>query len=151
MALVRFYWLVEGELAGCSRPTLASDLAWLQEQGIGALLSLTETPLDAALLEASGLQSLHLPIPDLAPPTAEQFLAALEFIDHHRGEGRTVAVHCLMGQGRAGSILAAYLIREGVSSEEALRELRRICPGAVENSAQEHALAAFASRRDWII
>jgi atypical dual specificity phosphatase len=151
MALQRFYWLVEGELAGCSRPALSSDLDWLHEQGITALLSLTETPLDEAMLGAHGLQSLHLPVPDLTPPTPEQFLDALEFIDLQRAQGHAVAVHCLMGQGRTGSILAAYLIRNGISSEEALRELRRICPGAVENPAQEHALAAFASRKDWIL
>jgi atypical dual specificity phosphatase len=167
MALLRFYWLVEGELAGCSRPgnesgvrnqgkdadrpALASDLDWLLEQGISAILSLTETPLDEATLSTHGLQSLHLPVPDLTPPTPEQFLTALEFIDRQRTQGHAVAVHCLMGQGRTGSILAAYLIRNGTSSEEALRELRRICPGAVENPSQEHALAAFASRRDWVI
>jgi atypical dual specificity phosphatase len=167
MALLRFYWLVEGELAGCSRPggdsgvrnqekdvglpTLASDLAWLHEQGISAVLSLTETPLDEATLSTHGLQSLHLPVQDLTPPTPEQFLTALQFIDRQRAQGHAVAVHCLMGQGRTGSILAAYLIRNGTSPEEALRELRRICPGAVENPSQEHALAAFASRRDWII
>jgi atypical dual specificity phosphatase len=151
MALLRFYWLVDGELAGCSRPDLSSDLAWLHEQGISALLTLTEKPLDADMLSTHGLQALHLPVQDLTPPTPEQFLAALEFIDLQRTQGHAIAVHCLMGQGRTGSILAAYLIRNGISPEEALRELRRICPGAVENPSQEHALAAFASRRDWIV
>jgi len=47
----RFYWLVEGRLAGCSRPgtagaALERDLAILREEGIGAVLSLTETPLE---------------------------------------------------------------------------------------------------------
>jgi|SRR5579883_552105 atypical dual specificity phosphatase len=167
MAIERFYWLVDGVLAGCSRPggrgrigmgdatpdlrALAADLDWLRERGIGALLSLTETPLDGETLAASGIEALHLPIADLAPPTPQQFFEALEFIDRQRAQGRSVAVHCLMGQGRTGSILAAYLIRAGATPADALRELRAVCPGAVENPAQERALAAFAERRDWII
>src|SRR5271166_3331584 len=114
MPLQRFYWLIDGSLAGCSRPggsqisprvptaanlaALAADLAWLNEQGIKALLTLTEMPLDTELLSASHLEALHLPIEDLAPPTPSDFLAALEFIDHHRALGHVVAVHCLMGQ-----------------------------------------------------
>jgi atypical dual specificity phosphatase len=167
MALTRFYWLTPGVLAGCSCPgggrvhgspstfldvqAQASDLAWLREQGIGALLTLTEQPLDAGTLAASGLENLHLPIEDLAPPTPQEFLAALNFIDRKLALGQAVAVHCLMGQGRTGSILAAYLIRGGASPEDALRELRTVCPGAVENLSQERALASFAARRDWII
>ncbi|PWT79077.1 MAG: hypothetical protein C5B60_00230 [Chloroflexi bacterium] len=167
MALMRFYWLIDGALAGCSCPggsrvhgspstsldsqALASDLAWLRERGISALLTLTEQPLDAGALAASGIENLHLPIEDMAPPTPQEFLAALEFIDKKRALGQAVAVHCLMGQGRTGSILAAYLIRGGASPQEALRELRAACPGAVENLSQERALASFAARRDWII
>ena len=64
---------------------------------------------------------------------------------------RRVAVHCLMGQGRTGSILAAYLIRAGATPEDALARLRAVCPGAVENPTQERALQEFARRRDWII
>jgi atypical dual specificity phosphatase len=165
MTLLRFYWLVEDELAGCSLPggadartmhgdqsALAADLSWLRhDQGIDSLLTLTEVPLDAALLATYGIEALHLPIEDLAPPTPEQFLVAVDFIDRQRAKGKAVAVHCLMGQGRTGSILAACLIRNGMSSEEALRELRAICPGAVENPSQERALSAFAARRDWIL
>ncbi|MGO8948179.1 MAG: dual specificity protein phosphatase family protein [Ktedonobacterales bacterium] len=167
MAFQRFYWLVEGSVAGCSRPggnpaagrsqadddlrTLAADLAWLRAQGINALLTLTEMPLDAGTLAAFDIEVLHLPIEDLASPSPAEFLAALDFIDHQRALGRAIAVHCRMGQGRTGSILAAYLIRRGVAPKDALVELRAICPGAVENQYQEQALDAFAARRDWII
>jgi atypical dual specificity phosphatase len=165
MTLLRFYWLVEDGIAGCSLPggaatrttyadqsALAADLSWLQhDRGISSLLTLTERPLDAVLLATYGIEALHVPIEDLAPPTPEQFQTALYFIDRQRSQGKAVAVHCLMGQGRTGSILAAYLIRNGMSPGEALHELRVICPGAVENPAQEQALRAFAARRDWVI
>lgn len=155
-----FYWLVEGELAGCSCPgsergggevALATDLAWLRDRGIRALLTLTESPLPAEALVAHDLASLHLPVPDLYPPTPEQLVRALAFIDAQRLQARAVAVHCLVGQGRTGTVLAAYLIRAGATVDGALADLRAVCPGAVENPAQVHALEAYATRRDWIL
>jgi atypical dual specificity phosphatase len=170
----RFYWVIESELAGCSRPggtdrhqqaqsapgdqapsagvsgALEEDLAWLTSQGIGAIVSLTEHPLEAQALENYRLEWLHLPIEDLQAPTPEQFMQALEFIGAQRGQGRKVAVHCLMGQGRSGTILAAYLIRAAASAETAIARLRQLCPGAIGSPAQERALHAFAARRDWI-
>jgi atypical dual specificity phosphatase len=161
-----FYWLIEGELAGCARPggramfsgysaldaqaALEVDLAWLRERGIAAVLSLTEAPLEAEALAHHELEALHLPIADMTAPTPEQLEHALGFVDRQRALGRAVVVHCLAGQGRTGTVLAAYLIRGGMSPEEALGALRAVCPGAVENAAQERALHAFAARRDWI-
>ncbi len=159
-----FYWLIEGALAGCSRPgqrrgtagssieaALDEDLGWLKGRGIDAVLSLTETPLTVGALERHGLAGLHLPVDDLTAPTPTQLRAALAFIDWHRSLEQRVAVHCLVGQGRTGTVLAAYLIRSGLTPTEALRELRTVCPGAVENPVQERALEEFAVRRDWII
>lgn len=167
-----FYWLIEGELAGCSCPgadrlgshrlngegdrvevaaRLDEDLGWLREHGIGALLTLTETPLPDEALARHNLLALHLPVRDLTAPTPAQFDQALGFIDRQRGSARRVAVHCLVGQGRTGTVLAAYLIRGGATSEEAVRMLRSLSPGAIGSQEQERALAAFADRRDWIV
>lgn len=164
-----FYWLIEGSLAGCPRPgsrrggrshdavpderdaALAEDLDWLRAQGIGALLSLTETPLAADALARYDLATAHLPVDDLHAPSPAQLHYALAFIDGQQAIGRAVAVHCLMGQGRTGTVLAAHRIRAGSAPDDALRELRAICPGAVGSPEQEAALHAFARRRDWIL
>jgi atypical dual specificity phosphatase len=159
MAIHRFYWLIEHALAGCSQPgsgtscpdALDDDLQWLRSRGIGAVLSLTEAPLAQQALDRYELDALHLPIADLSAPSPEQFLCALEFIDGQQAQGRAVVVHCLMGQGRTGTILAAHLVRAGMTPHEALRCLRAICPGAISEPAQERALEAFAARRDWIL
>jgi len=171
-----FYWLIEGELAGCPCPGrvglrgpdtawsarggngigagaagLDDDLAWLREQGIAALLTLTEEPLPADALARNGLESLHIPVMDMSAPTPRQFEEALAFVDRMRAAGRVVAVHCLMGQGRTGTILAAYLIRAGASAEEAVARVRAVCPNAICAPVQEDALRAFTQRKDWIV
>jgi len=166
MALERFFWMVEGALAGCSRPggngrgpasttatheALEADLAWLRERGIGAVLSLTEEPLEAGAVERAGMGYLHVPVRDMEAPEPEEIERALAFIDRQRLAGRAVAVHCRMGQGRTGTILAAYLIRSGRTAQEALAELRAACRGAVSAGVQERALEAYARRRDWVV
>lgn len=131
--------------------SLDDDLRWLSDQGIGAILSLTETPLPAEPLLRHAISSLHLPIDDQTAPTQAELLAALEFIDQQRIAGRAVLVHCRIGEGRTGSILAAYLIRQGASAEQALARLRAIRPGAISAPSQQDALATFARLREWIL
>lgn len=156
-----FYWLEPGALAGSGRPgsryradvakALETDLSYLEDQGIGAVLTLTETPLADEVLGRFPFTSKHIPITDMTAPSPEQLRAALGFIDEQRAAGRAVVVHCLVGQGRTGTILAAYLIRAGVVPEDALDQVRAVCPHAVENEAQEGALAAFAANRGWLL
>ncbi len=97
------------------------------------------------------MAELHLPVDDLTAPTPRQFELALGFLDEQLARGRAVVVHCLVGQGRTGTVLAAYLIRSGAAPQDAIARLRQVCPGAIGNPEQERALHAFARRRDWIV
>lgn len=169
MAVRNFFWLFEGTIAGSARPggeigrhgtvptgmtlaqSLDEDLRWLRRQGIGAILTLTETPLPSQPLLTHDLVALHLPIDDQTAPRQADFLAALDFIDQQRIAARGVLVHCRIGEGRTGAILAAYLIRQGATPQQALARLRALRPGAVSAAAQEAALVTFASHREWII
>ena len=142
---------MRGSHAQETQEALEADLAELRERGIGAILSLTERPLPPKTLAQQGLTAAHVPIADLTAPEPAEIEQALGFIDVQRGLGRAVAVHCLMGQGRTGTVLAAYLIRAGASADEALARVRAACPGAVGTGEQERALVAYARRRDWVL
>jgi polymorphic toxin system DSP-PTPase phosphatase-like protein len=160
MAVPGFFWLYHGALAGSGRPggrssaglsTLEDDLRWLADNNLRAILTLTEEALPTEALRRFSFTSLHLPVRDFTAPTPEQFVRALEFIDHSQASGTGALVHCLMGQGRTGTILAAYLTRTGYSPGDAIQRVRELCPGAIGTSEQERAITAFARHRDWII
>lgn len=152
----RFYWMIDQVLAGCSRPgavggNVDRDLAELRAHGIGALLSLTETPLPNGALARHDMRGLHVPVDDFHAPTTMQMLDALAFLDHARATSTPAAVHCLAGQGRTGTVLAAYLIRGGLTADNAIAEVRAVCPGAIEAERQVTALSAWAAERPWLI
>jgi atypical dual specificity phosphatase len=157
MALERFYWVVEGTLAGSSRPGglqdrhLAADLAELQAQGIGSIISMTETPIDQLAVEELGMTYAHIPVIDFTAPSLPQMLDALATIDQAHAEGRAVLVHCAAGQGRSATILAAWLIRQGATTDEAVGHLRSVCDRAVENDLQLACLRSFERDRSWVI
>ena len=153
----RFYWVREGRLAGSSRPgglrndRLEADLGELHARGIGAIVSMTETPIDAFRVEAAGMSYAHIPVDDFTAPAVGQILDALEFIDLAHAEYRAVLVHCAAGQGRSATILGTWLVRDGATADDAIAELRTVCDRAVENDAQIACLRAFERDRLWVV
>ena len=142
-----FHWLVPGKLAGCPMPgvvfAIEHDLALLRGMGVTVLVNLTEREMPAERLAPYGLRSYHLGIVDRgAPPLlwAKLLLAKIEVMLR---EGEVVAVHCLAGLGRTGLVLAGWLIREGLTADEALRRLRTLDPGFVQSQEQEDLLHAL--------
>jgi protein-tyrosine phosphatase len=86
--------------------------------------------------------------PDLAIPTDDR--AATRAIQHAfelAAAGVNVEVGCLAGRGRTGTVLACMAVLAGVPAPSAVAWVRRHHgPGAVEGSAQEAWVLAFAER-----
>jgi atypical dual specificity phosphatase len=154
--LRNFSWIIPDRLAGMALPTSAyqgagaidptgldEDLQELKQLGIKSVVSLTHDPLHADALRQYGFHALHLPIPDMTPPSYEQILRFVNFIDG-RIEYGGIVVHCTAGIGRTGTMLAGYLVWQGTAPEQAIEEIRRYRSGSIETSEQEAVILHFS-------
>jgi atypical dual specificity phosphatase len=142
-----FSWIVPGELAamplpGRDRP-LEQDAAYLEQEGIRVLVSLTENPPNSEVLASHAIDQEHIPVQDYTPPTLEQMIEFVAVVEGSVAVGKSVGVHCTAGLGRSGTMAAAYLVAEGASAEEAITTVRQLRPGSIETSAQEDAVRRF--------
>lgn len=142
-----FAWLVPGRLAGTPLPGVVHDadvdLSALRRCGVTVLISLTERDIDQAPLARHGLRNVHLPVYDREPPTVAQLQMLMLKMKRLLLNGEVLAVHCLAGLGRTGTVLAAWLVFEGVTAEEALRRVRSVESQYVQSETQEAVLYAY--------
>ncbi|MEX8193370.1 phosphatase domain-containing putative toxin [Comamonas guangdongensis] len=142
-----FAWLVAGRLAGTPWPGVVhdmdGDLRALRRCGVTMLITLTEKDFPQEPLARHGLKNFHLPVYDHEPPTVAQIQMLLARMSALLRRGEVLAVHCLAGLGRTGTVLAAWLVREGLTADEALRRVRLIDAQYVQSRTQEALLHEY--------
>ena len=142
-----FAWLEPGRLAGAPLPGVVNDvdhdLNALRRMGITRLITLTERDLPQDVLQRHGLTNLHLPIRDHEAPSLGQIQMLLKRMETLIAQGEVLAVHCLAGRGRTGTVLAAWWIREGLTAQESLRRVRLLDPHYVQSTEQEVFLQRY--------
>ncbi len=150
MSVWNFSFVIPGRLAGMARPgryrPLAQALEFLREQGIRAIVSVTEYPLDIKAVEAAGFDYLHLPVEDYEAPTLAQIETFLGFLDAHQADG-AIGVHCAAGQGRTGVMLACAFVTRGMTADEAIAHVRDLRPPSIDTPNQEKIVHAFMKAR----
>jgi len=140
-----FAWVDDHKLAASGYPASRGQLEWLVNQGIGAVLTLTPESLPEDQVRGLPLEMAHVPMEDHQVPAVDSLAQGAKLVSNFLSEGKAVAVHCLAGEGRTGSVLAAYLMSEKkMTADEALRSLRAIKPLFVE-PRQETALRDYES------
>jgi len=146
---IRFSYLHTYRVAGMSEPwstKMAPTLALLKEQGIGAILTLTEDNLYGEEYTAAGFLNHHEPIDDCEPPSMEGMDRAIGFINNCLDEGHGVAVHCLEGRGRTGTVLAAWLgCEESLSPQDAIRRMYDLREHTIITPTQRSFLDRYLS------
>lgn len=141
-----FDWLAPDAILACAYPDAERGLPALAAMRIDVLVNLTERTHDPALLARHGMTQVHLPVADFTPPTPEQLDAGIAAIEEALAGGGRVAVHCAGGLGRTGTLLACYLVHQGMTADHAIARVRAVRPGSVETPEQEAAVAAYAAR-----
>lgn len=142
--LVNFSWIQDGRVAGMGLPRGPAG-ASLATEGVRAVLTLTAHAAPE-LFDDEQLVVAHVPLVDFGTPSQEDLARCVAWIDEQLAAQRPVAVHCFAGVGRTGTVLAAWLVRQGATAEEAIARLRRLRPGSVETPGQVEAVRAFAGR-----
>lgn len=130
------------------------DFALLREVGVRRLILLVvdaelEHWSDPAIVErgrAGGVEVIRHPIPDgRAPSSPAEMRAILDEIRDGRAAGN-VAVACMGGVGRTGTVAACALVDGGMPPDDAIGIVRAVRhPTAVETAEQEGFVRAFAS------
>lgn len=137
-----FSWLVPGEVAGSGFPTTMEEFEWLLKQGIKGVVTMTENSLPPQWTRQ--ISYLHVPTPDMTAPGPEAIDGAVDFIHANAEAGKPIAVHCAAGLGRAGTILACYLIKYGgYGAQQAIDEVRQKRPGSIQSAVQETAIQMY--------
>ncbi|MFX1565140.1 MAG: dual specificity protein phosphatase family protein [Promethearchaeota archaeon] len=141
--MLNFSYLIPGVLAGSSLPRGREDLERLVKEGIKVLITAMEDSLNEDLVYDVGLEYHYFLVLPYGTPSLNQISDFVDLVNTNRAKNRPVAVHCYMGWGRTGTFLAAYLISEGLSVEEAINEVRVKRPNSIETYGQEQFLRMF--------
>lgn len=146
----RFLWLKRGFLAGTPAPGVRSnideDLKTLQSAGVTTLITVAENKPDDAKVKEYGLKNIWEPIPPMEAPSHLQAINICKHIESLRRKGEVIAIQGHSGLGRTGTVLAAYLLWEGMKLNNALDYVRRVEPRWARYKSQIKFLQEFSER-----
>lgn len=118
------------------------NIPQLKAEGIEAIVNMRLVP-DSEAVKNAGFETLHLPTPDRTPVSLSDLLTGADFIQKRIEKGKKVLVHCMYGEGRAPSVVVAYLISQGMTLEHALALVTKKRPYVNLTLEQAHRLQEF--------
>jgi atypical dual specificity phosphatase len=142
-----FSWVIKGKLAGSGMPVTYSQFVWVVTHGIKTIVTVREVPLPLKWFTADNIDSVdyfHLRVEDYGAPSIEEMDNTVDFIQRQIANEEPVMVHCAAGRGRTGTILAAYLLKEeNLTSDQAIKKIRKIRPGSIQSDRQEMVISMY--------
>ena len=75
-----------------------------------------------------GTHYLHLPTPDNTPPDMEALIKGADFADKEIKNDGKVYIHCRQGLGRGPTMAIAYLLKTGLTMEDAITLVKKARP-----------------------
>ncbi len=131
----QLWWVIPERLAGVRKPT-EPELTKLRSEGISALVSLLSDDSNLDLYKQNKIPHIWVPITGGTAPSLEQLEQIKTFVESQNQLGNAVAIHCSSGRRRTGTVLAALLIKQGISHEKALTTILTSNPDVELREAQ---------------
>lgn len=97
----------------------------LKDLGVTAIINMR---MHSVYTEAQyeGFHYLHLPTPDNTAPPLDVLIKGAEFADTEVKKGGKVYIHCRQGLGRGPTMAIAYLIKSGLTFDDAFAMVKRV-------------------------
>lgn len=141
------WWVTDRLLSGpypgdVDERTAERNLQSILDGGVSVFLNLqefTETgfgykpfpdyrPIVRCLSRGSGVEPVfhRFPIKDMGVTDSRTYREALDRIDEAHASGRGVYVHCWGGHGRTGTIIGCWMVRHGLTPDQALTRIAEL-------------------------
>jgi hypothetical protein len=136
------YWVLPGRFLAGEYPAVCISeeltrvkLRKLLQVGVNTFFDLTWpgelAPYVSLLKEEAGWLDKQVshqrhPIQDFGVPTRAEMDALLDALSAGLDAGKHLYLHCLGGIGRTGTTVACYLVRQGLSGQQALEQLKQL-------------------------
>lgn len=136
--ILESYWVDPGRFLAGEHPGGFDNsesprrIAEFLAAGIDSFFDLTQAhelaAYESVLKEQAAIHGIdakyhRFPIPDHHVPTPGTMTAILDALDDALAAGQNIYVHCWGGVGRTGTTVGCYLVRHGMTNEEALAQV----------------------------
>lgn len=138
------YWVEPSKLLGMRKPANLDEVAELKTAGVGGIISLLDDRENLDMYGDSPIEFCWVPVKGGTAPTPEQVAEAGTFADAIHQQGKAVAIHCTGGKKRTGTLIAALLVRSGLSADDALAQLAKANPDIALSELQVNFLKDLA-------
>lgn len=140
---LEYNYIADGVYIGTNRCCQTHFDEKLRKEGITADISLEEERVDTPF----GVDFyIWIPVKNHTAPTNEQLDFGVATLEKLVGMKKKIYVHCQNGHGRAPTLVAAYLIRQGKTLAEAIDFIKLKRPTIHLEEVQRSALETFFSQ-----
>ena len=125
----------------------SSDVAAMHDAGVRAVVNTCEEyPGPQAEYDKFGIEQLRIPTTDFTHPKMSDVERAVEFIERHVQDEKTVYIHCKAGRARSATVALCWLMKyRGMSMKQGQEHLLRSRPHINRHLTERDVVREFAN------